>query len=271
MARRSLPAVLVVVLVATAGCSFLGGQATETPTATGTPTATATPSPTPTPSYRFPAGYAESGVTDGSAAMSTHRDAITSLDSYTLTYRATINSSDSNLAVRYDQPTDLADERALVATNFSSSDRELGSSTRFYTSNTLYVRSDPPGENNTQYTNRSTDFRASQFTGEQFVRPMLVGVAYGEATIVERSGERLARYESTELTNASAVFGQGVDAENVTSFSATLWVDDSGVVTRIEYSATVDDSRGERSVEAVVAVTDVDETTVERPDWVSRA
>lgn len=263
MDRRLLATAAVALLAATGGCSLLG-NGTTTPGAGDGPTATPTAAP-----FTYPEGFAASGVTDAEAAVATHEDAITALDSFTVTYHATIETVNETIRVDYDQPSDLADQEALIRFNVTSDEQFYGSTTQYHTGDTVYVRS--RGENQTIHRNESRQFNGSTLTARQFVRPLLTEVAYGEATIVQRDGEPMARYRATGLENASAVFGQGVATENVTAFSATLFVDGDGVVRRIEYSATIDRGDSTRTVDATVAVTAVGETTVERPDWVDKA
>jgi hypothetical protein len=275
MDRRILATALACLLVATAGCSFLGGDATPTAEpANGddsTSTATATPTPTATPvSFDFPDGYDTSGVTDGQAAADTHRSAVRSLDSYTVDYEATVNTSSEVVVVDYVQLTNVAEQRALVQSNVSSAEQVYGGTTQFYTADAVYVRSQYP-DNTTEYDNATQQFNASALTGSEFVTPLLTDVSYGEASLVDRDGETWARYEATSLDAASRVLGQGVSTENVTSFSATVFVDADGVVRRIEYEATVQRDGATREVAATVTVSDLDGTSVPRPDWVDRA
>lgn len=266
MSRRAVAATALALLVLTAGCSFLGGGST-TPgaNATATPTATATPA-----AFTYPEGYAASGVTDGEAAADTHREAVLSLDSFTVTYDATISTPNETIDVDYDQTSDLADERALLRFNLSSGERFYGGSSQYYTADTVYVRS-TPSPNRTTYSNASRSFNASMLTASEFVDPLLTDVRYGEATVVRRDGESMARYEATGLERADRVFGKDVTAENVSAFSATLFVDADGVVRRVEYSATVTRGESTREIEATVVVTALDDTSVDRPAWVDRA
>lgn len=266
MTRRTLAVAAVAVLVLTAGCSFLGGDGgTPVGNATATPTATATPA-----AFEYPDGYAASGVTDGQAAAVTHRESVLSLSSFTVAYDATITTPNETIRVDYDQPSDLADQRALLRFNLSSDRQFYGGSSQFYTADTVYVRS-TPRPNQTSYANVSREFNATSLAASQFVGPLLKDATYGEATVVRRDGESMARYRATGLDRADRIFGQEVVAENVSGFSATLFVDSSGVVRRVAYNATVEQAGTSRDIEATVVVTAIDETTVDRPGWVDRA
>lgn len=264
MRSKPLAALTVAVLLLTAGCSFLGGNGTPGASPDGSPGDPAAGS------FEYPAGYEASGVTAADAAVTTHEDAITSLDSYTMTYNATVDTSQSTVFVNYSQRADLADERALVRSRYATTDQFYGSRTQFYTADTLYVRSDQRGSNNTRYGNVSRQFNASELVPTRFVRPMLTNVTYGEAEVVTRSGVRLAKYESESLDNSSAIRGDTTGAA-VENFSATVWVDDSGVVRRVVYETTVVRNGEERSLRVVVDVSAVGETDVARPDWISKA
>ncbi len=292
MDRRIPAAVALALLAVLAGCAGGGGTATPGPDATATPTATdgptvtggstptatagttpagnTTPTATPTPtpdSYQYPDGYAASGVTGPQAATAAHAEAMAALSSYTVNYDQTVATDNATVIVDYDQPTDLAAERAIRRFNVTSPDQFYRATSQYFTSDTVYIQSRTEPDRAT-YRNVSQPFNTSALTASGFVGPVLTDVSYGEATVVERDGMAMARYRATGLEAATALFGEGVSAENVTSFSATLFVSEDGIVRRVEYAATVDSTQ---EIEATVAVSAVGETGVQRPGWVSQA
>lgn len=268
MDRRHVAVLSLALLLVVSGCSgLLSGDAT--PADGGEATSTATPAPaTPTPvPFTYPDGYSETGVTDSEAAAGAHTDGILSHDSFTVSYRAAVQTPNRSVQVDFTQQVNTVERRAHLVSAVTGGTNIA----QYYANDTVYVRSESPSTNQTSYTSRQQTLNLEEFTGTQFVAPAVANASYGEAAVVERDGETLVRYEARELTNATGLLGSDTSTENVTSFSATLLVDEDGVVRRVEYRATVDRPGGERTLEVVVEVSELDSTTVQRPDWVNRA
>lgn len=268
MDRRHVAALSLALLLVVSGCSgLLSGDGTPADGGGATPTATPAPAtPTPVP-FTYPDGYSETGITDSQDAAGAHTDGALSHDSFTVSYRAAVQTPDRSVQVNFTQQVNTVERRAHLVSAVTGRTNIA----QYYANDTVYVRSESPSTNQTSYTSRQQPLNLEQVTGTQFVAPAVANASYGEAAVVERDGETLVRYESQELTNATGLLGSGISTENVTSFSATLLVDEDGVVRRVEYRATVDRPGGERTLEVVVEVSELDSTTVQRPDWVDRA
>lgn len=263
MDRRPLVALSMGFLLVLAGCSGWPGGSTDTPGGQGGDAGTDTPGP----GAAYPAGYGADGIADAAAATRAHVDAIGSYDSFTITYRATVTFPNRTTEVDYVQRVDARERRAHLVSDVSGGT----SVAHYYANGTVYVRSESPRTNGTSYSSRDRELDVAAVSGEEFVRPVVTNVSYGAPERVERDGETMLRYEATGLDTAAGVVGEDVSVENVTSFSAVLLVDGDGLVRRIEYEAAVVRNGRERSVTVTIDVTDLDATTVRRPDWVDRA
>lgn len=255
--RYAAAALAVVVLLS--GCSFLGGSGTPTG---ASPTGTPAGSPA---ADQYPAGYAADGVTNATAALEANTDALLAADSFFLEYNGTAISGDRTASVYSAQVVNLSADRAYVISRAGG----RGSSVQYFAGGEVYVRSDPPGENNTRYYSQNASVAPREFTGRGLYGPLLRHVEWGQAN---RTGENdsLLFYRAESLSRAKPVLGENVDPGNVTDFSATLLVGPDGTVYRVTYGATIE--RAETS-EVGVAITtkQVGNTTVEEPSWLDRA
>lgn len=276
--NRPLPALLVTLLLVLSGCSFLGVPASPTPTdaSTDSPTASPTPSPGPTASPTpqptrtpapYPPGYGESGVVDADRAVGAHTDSVVERESFIVEFNGTALTNDSVATINALQATNLSTERAYTITRVGG----RGTTTQYYEDGTVYVRTDPPGENDTEYSSRSATFRPRDFTGVNQVEPLIRHVEYGPPERVSRRGGTFFRYRSTNVTDVQAILGESVDPENVTDVEVGIVVGPSGVVHRSAYEATVD--RGDETLQIAIAVNVLGfrSTTVDRPDWFEQA
>lgn len=271
--NRTLPVLLLTVLLLTSGCSFLGGSASPTPTgattattpdATATPTASPTPTRTPAP---YPPGYGESGVVDADRAVQAHTNGVLDRESFIVEFNGTALTNDSLASINAVQAANLSTERAYTITRVGG----RGTTTQYYENGTVYVRTDPVGENDTRYTTSETTFRAREFTGIQQVEPLVRNVDYGQPERVSRPGGTFFRYTSSNVTDVEPILGERVDRENVTDIRVGIVVGPSGIVHRSAYEATV--QRGDETLRLAVEVNVLGfrSTTVDRPDWFEEA
>lgn len=247
----------LVLLLVLSGCAglFSGGTSTETGGA----------NPQNGAGFTYPAGFDENGVTDSQSAIRGHTQGILDYESFTFTYRATVETPNRTVKVKVTQTVDTTERRALWVTSVGPRER-----TQYYANGTVYVRTEVPGSN-TSYFSRQRPLQLERVSGKRFVAPIISNASYGEATTVEADGEQLVQYESSALTTTRGLFGENVSRTDVSEFSATLRVGSDGVVRGAEYEATVDRPTGERSLTVVTEVSNVNSTTVERPGWVDKA
>ncbi|WP_255149597.1 DUF7537 family lipoprotein [Halorarius halobius] len=263
MRSRTLAALAVASMLLLAGCSF-GGTGSPTPT-------TDSPTPSPSaPSFSYPAGFQSGGVANVTAAAAGHREALTTASGFTVVYDATVTTPNATSYVTYDQEVETSSREVIRRTNVTS-EQVSGTVVRYYEDGRVYVKSNQPGTNETVYGNQSQRYELSSFTGVDFIGPGLRGASYGSSEVERRNGELVAVYSDATLESTEGLFGRGISMENVTSFSATLVVDEEGRIHEFQYSATVQQGDAERSVEVTIVSEGVGDTTVDAPTWVSKA
>lgn len=94
MVRRRTAALVLTLLFLLSGCSGLLSGGWRAPFLAESGPAT------------YPAGYDETGVTDSEAAIAAHTEGIRSYESFTFTYRATIELPNRSKQVTYTQAVD---------------------------------------------------------------------------------------------------------------------------------------------------------------------
>ncbi|WP_255195923.1 DUF7537 family lipoprotein [Halorarius litoreus] len=278
MRTQTLATLAVAAMLVLAGCSFAGGgQSTPTDgsgAVTDTPADDGSgPSGTESPagqSFSYPAGYDEGGVVNATEAAASHRAALLATGGFTVDYDADVTTPNTTTYVRYDQRVETGSEEVVRQTNVTSGDLQ-GLVVRYYADDTVYVKSQQPGSENTTYANSSQSYSLASFTGVEFVVPALSDVSFASSERTTRDGTPVVVYSDATLDRAGSVFGNGVQANNVSDFSATLVVGEDGIVRELTYSATVTTGGVDRQVDVTVRVSGVDETTVDQPDWLDQA
>lgn len=262
MKHRSIASLTVALLLVLSGCAGLipGGATPSGPDDDGGGTASPNGQ-----GFTYPSGYSATGITDSQAAVRSHTKNLLSYGSFTAKYRATIETPNQTVRVNVTQAVDTTERRALWTTTIGPRQR-----VEYYANGTVYIRVDRPGYN-TSYSSHRKELNLERVTARQFVRPVISNVTYGQATTVQRNGERLARYESTKLTSTTGLFGNNITMADVSDFSATLLVSSKGVVRHAEYEATIQRQSGERTLSVVIDVSALNTTTVVRPNWVDQA
>jgi hypothetical protein len=301
--RREVLVVAAVLLVALAGCSGLSSSGTPTADATEPGTATETTSvaspDTPSDVERStreagdstgdgsddPAGSVETNVTgadlDGAALNDATAAAVEAAGSYTLqsnTVFATRQSTGSSLT----QTTTTTRVDLEANTGIRVSDQTV-SSPRFEqnTSRVVYT------EDNVSY-QKLTSSRGSNYSSQegeatglggintvnvtgysQNLRYLSDGLVWQDNGTETVDGVTTTRYTLAGLSNVTAFTGN--TTATITDMSGTLLVDDDDVVRRTAISYTAETRRGTTTVQFRFDLVDVGSTTVEEPDWTSRA
>lgn len=199
--------------------------------------------------------------------MQAHSDSVIDRESFIVEFNGTALTNDSLASINALQATNLTTERAYTITRVGG----RGTTTQYYEDGTVYIRNDPPGENNTEYASRSATFRPADFTGINQVEPLVRNVDYGQPERVPRRGGTFFRYRSENVTDVQAILGQNVDPSNVTDIEVGIVVGPSGMVHRSAYQATV--KRGDQTLQIAIEVNVLGfrSTTVDRPDWFEQA
>jgi hypothetical protein len=293
---RLLTMGLLVALILLAGCSGTPGASTPTvgdaPTQTatpapGTPAATPTPAPdtrtvTPTPAEStststatatpageaYPPGYGPDGIEDPGEAAAAHAEPLTDGRGFVAIYNATVLDGE-NAAVRlgWRQAAETGSEE--VAATAVMSDR--GTQERYLVNDTVYIRTDPPGADNTEYDTVQTDYEVRNFTGSSVVLRTLAGASYAAPDSETADGTTFYRYNMTAAENPSVLFGGDISEEDVESFGGSVTVDEDGVVRRVAYEGVVTVNGTRERLGAGLTVGGMRETTVSEPEWLDEA
>lgn len=267
--RRRAAVFLLVVLVALAGCSLPSGDLTGD-TETRGDDGSDDPTPSPTPAFAYPAGYSDAGVENVSRALENHRSTLTGASGFQVVYSAAVEGSDRSSVVTYDVRAEPPSERALLRFNVTSRNVE-GYYAQYYANDTMHVATRQPGDQNTTYSRTGQSYGADQFAGANWLfRPVLQNVSFESSRIVRRDGERVVEYSGGRLRDSGQLPTGRLQSGNVTDFSATMVVGPDGYVRSLEYRATVVDGGTERRLSVSIQVTNVGETTVQRPGWIDR-
>lgn len=248
--RRQFAALLVVALVAVAGCA--GGSG---------PAASGADGPSDDPIHETPL--------DAEAVADAHVDALSDAGSYTIQSDATQSTSAQNRTVETSGEVrgDLSSGAVFSRTETSQRTVELyadGDGTayqRFVVGNqTQYQNAAGQAGNATQYA-RGT---VASFVG-------LFDFAYEGTEDVD--GETVHVYDAADaasLNTSAPAFGQ-LNESNIDAASATLHVRDDGVVTMAGYNVTVTFQGATQSIETTQCFTGIGETDVAAPDWLDEA
>lgn len=259
MRFRRTAALTVVLVVALSGCAGLlpGGFPSN-----GSEGGSGGPSES---GFTYPPGYNETGVTDGARAVRAHNQSILSYESFTIAYRATVESSNESTRINITRKVNTSARRVLLYSTVGPR-----KTTEFHTNRTVYIRKSS-SESGPSYFSREALLDLWRYAGTDFVRPVITNVNYNEATRVTRNGIPVARFEDRRLSNASGLFGLQFSRANVSNFSATLVVGSDGVVRHATYEATLDKSSKSKHLTVVIDVSAINSTTVSRPEWVEKA
>jgi len=269
MDRKAALTVAVAVLLALSGCSALPVWNDQGPAPTPTPEPTEAPDEVPTadpggeggegPDADYPDGYGPGGVEDSEAAVTTHVDALTAADSYIFTYDALVRESDNETAIGIVNQADNTDEVAYQIQN-----RESAAVVAYYESDRVYLREETEGD--VQYNASDFEYSMSRFTGFQYVGPLLDGVEYKDAEVLETEEGTFYHYVSEDVTAPEAILRNDVDEERIGRFDVAILVDEDGVVRHANFVVEAD-----RDIAVTMDVGEVGTTAVERPEWFDEA
>lgn len=248
--RRQFAALLVVALVAVAGCAGGGGPATD-----------GSDAQSGDPIYETPL--------DADAVADAHVDALRDAGSYTIESDATQTMAGQNRTVETSGEVrgDLASGAVVSRTETSQRTIEL------YTDGdgTAYQRF--VVGNQTQYRNVSGQAGNASEYARTTVSSFVGLFDFSYAGTEDVDGQTVHVYEAegaAELNTSSPAFGQ-LNESNVDEASATLHVREDGVVTKAGYDVTVTVQDRTQSVNTTQRFTAVGETDVAEPDWLSEA
>jgi hypothetical protein len=277
--RRHLSLALVVLLTASAGCSGLLGTESGTGSTDAEVTTTAADANGPAPGS---SGFDAAAIERGHFETLSDSSFTTSLSFRLSTVRDGENRSVFiNRTVAIDRDSDR-----------SLSTGELVQASGDTLATTTYTADGTTAERRvlTRGEEETTDYRSVSPPYDGQVQPV------NESSVIDRSllqslGSDINwTYAGTETVDGDSVSRFGATGSDVTGFaaddavstnvsangttqsaSATVLVDEDGVVRMFEYSVTTERDGRPVTVTLLLSVSQVDDTTVEEPDWLSRA
>lgn len=256
MDRRVSVAVVVLAVVLLAGCSaILGGDVGD-----GGADEPA--------EFDYPEGYSADGIDDGERAVETYEAALFEAGNYTGEYTYFVVTDGTLTSIGVDYVVDFEAEHGLQRVIVDAPDTHTMTES-YYEEGKLYQRSVDADDEST-VTVSEEPFARTDLTAAEAVEPLLSNATGYNVSISEVDGVRVARYETDDVTGAGQFLGVE-DTEIVSSFEANITVDQRGLVRTAEYSITYVFQGEDRSVSMTFEVTDVGETTVERPEWADEA
>ncbi|WP_146417433.1 DUF7537 family lipoprotein [Haloarcula hispanica] len=277
--RRHLSLALVMLLTASAGCSGLLGTDSGTDGTDAEVTATQIDANGPAPGS---SGFDAAAVERGHFETLSNSSFTTSLSFQLSTVRDGENRSvfiNRTIAIDRDSDRSLAtgelvqasgDTLATTTYTADGTTAERRVLTRGDDRRTDYRSASPPYDGQVQPVNESSviDRSLLQSLGSD------INWTYAGTETVD--GDSVSRFEATgsDVTGFAAddAVSTNVSANGTTdSASATVLVDDDGVVRSFQYRVTTEQAGQPVTVTLSLSVSKVDDTTVAEPDWLSNA
>lgn len=258
--RRSALVLAVAALLLSAGCSGLTGGDGPTETSTGTQTPTTTPA-----DFEYPPGLSESGF-ETDALMEHHATSLEAAESATVRLRRTIGSGENALEATHVAKSD--GDTWLVRVSGPTLGGETGTETTYAANGEAYLNWTVDG--NTTY-ERLDDAPAFPDVAISLrLRSVLGGGNFSATAVDAVNGTTAVQYTADSVANETALEQVGV-VGNVTSFDATVWVTDDGVVRSASLSVSYENPALSETRAYEYAVSGVNATTIDEPAWLSSA
>lgn len=246
------------------------GEGTTTPSSTTTDGSTQSETTGHT-SITYPPGYSASGIEDPTRAASQYSSALSNYSSYsaqrnfTSIFQGEVNHINNTVRV------DVANERAYTYENISGDGNPIVEET-YRTEDIIYTRTLSSLSDGPQYEAQSQPFTITYNTTTPALEQYLQSATYGPAEIINRNGETLIRYEATEIIKPSTFLVTGSNTSSVSSFNATLVVDQNGILRNYSYSVAFEGEDGNQvQKQSTLALTNLNETSVSEPAWIDEA
>ena len=263
MASRAVYVVLVVCLVAASGCSALGGSDTEdfeTVTPVPVTTVDSTPTPTPATAGSFPPGVSANGTVDVDRLVAAHESTLAN-GTYRWEFTYRVGGDGGNYSSNFTRTARVGSDWLLVE---QTSPGLSPNQSLFVTNETGYLRSVSRQRTQFDTLQQPRDHRSLAFSGALMKR-FLTGVT-ADVSTVEVDGQTYYRLYASDARVPPELRQEPVTIRN---YAVTAYVTPDGFVRSLTVQYERIDSRERDFVTARYHYTDLDEETVERPDWVS--
>lgn len=263
MVSRATLTVVLAAFVLLSGCSGLIGGGNGAPS--GTPTDELPDDPE---EFDYASGFGADGVTDGETALETYNDAVQAQGSYTGEYGYVVRTPNGTTDVDVEYRVDFESEQAYQKAVVESPEVNATLDT-YYENDTRYSWAKYQGERGNVGVENET-FPPEQLTASEAIQPLLLNATDYEATVERQNGQQVVVYETNEIGNANGVLGVN-DPDSISNFEATFVVDSEGLIHSASYQLEFVTGGEERSATMEFELTELGETTVERPDWADQA
>jgi hypothetical protein len=227
-------------------------------------------------------GYSASGSElDGATLSDATAAAVQSAGSYTLNQSSSIvatqqgteftTEAELRTKVNFDAERGLREQQQRRSGGEQS--REI-TSTVYTDGNTSYRQQE--GGGNTSYDMQEggasgiSGINAVNVTGfNQNFTPIIDGLGWERTGSEEVDGVAVTRYDVTGIENESAL-GLG-GSTTLTNVNGSMFVDGDGVTRQISLEYDAESGGSTSTLEVTITVSELGSTTVEEPDWVSKA
>lgn len=267
--RKHLASVLVLLMVALAGCSGLPYIGDEEPT----------PTPEPNDSIDYPYGWNDSGM----QRFATGSDnALMQENSLTVEFRRTIQLADSEDGTFQVEAETIQKHRVNAIQEqwyiTSEETQENVKQEYYFTEQTEFSQTVLLNENGSveaqSYDASSRTFNKQQSFQISGAEVLVLGIDYNQPTVTTYNGRDVLHYQVSGLENVannSPIYTIG-DTSNVTGFESDLYVgQDNGQILYVE--SRIYGERGDDAFRATLSFeyTNLSSTTIQEPEWVEVA
>lgn len=209
----------------------------------------------------YPDGVSENG-TNVSALADGHAEALNG-SSFSLTIASTQNSSMGNQSSEVTAA--VSADRETVRANVTGGGQQ---STLYLTESQRYTRMTTGDD--TVY-----DVSERKSSGMQLVPSSYSGAAYVEQFAAQTGANftptGIREVDGTPVVVLRADGGNISEQTPITSYDATILVDEDGVIHSLDVTAEAEQDGETSTVSFSLNVTDVDDTTIEEPSWLDEA
>jgi hypothetical protein len=236
-----------------------GGDDTNQTDAEGVPEADPTAEGGEGPDVAYPEGYGPGGVEDARTALSTHMGNLSGHDSYMFTYDALIEQNGSETSLGIIHHVNNENEVAYQIQN-----RPNASVVVYFEDQRAFIRQEAGGE--VRYRAIDQNYSMTDFSGYQYVGPLLAQVDYKDAEVIETDAGTFYHYVSDEVVNPQGILRNTVDENRIDRFDVAIVVDEEGVIRHANFVVEAD-----RNITVTMDVGETDSVDVDRPDWYDEA
>lgn len=265
MGTRRLAVLCLVIMVGLAGCSGIlpfGESATQPRADTQNET---DPSDIP-----YPDGYNESGITDPEKAVDQHEKILFDHDNFTVDIDYSDEGAGATVAANTVESVNMTDKR-LHRTHSATGGNVFGVNEEIYINNTTTYEMNETSFNETQYNVSQQQFPYPE-AGYDVLPTLFTNASFDDPTLITYENASTIRYNVTDVESAEPfIIPNSTKDPTVDTFNGTLLVDTDGFIRSFTYTMTYTTDEGKQTARSGYRFTALNETTVEKPDWVETA